>query len=191
MKKVFYTLMLFMALLSIETVLASENISLNVEMPKEVLLGENFTIEVYVNLSRNISGFECSIDVPVYGSEYIRFVNATGNEEIKEKAGEFYRIELKNDSVFITFAILFDEPLNSDFYLITVKGITLKEGNVPIRFEGIASDEEGRAIRLPTVYYNLTIVGSDRDTEKGGGENNIFLWIIEIISNLLRMLFGG
>lgn len=191
MKKVFYTLMLFMALLSIETVLASENISLNVEMPKEVLLGENFTIEVYVNLSRNISGFECSIDVPIYGSEYIRFVNATGNEEIKEKAGEFYRIELKNDSVFITFAILFDEPLNSDFYLITVKGMTLKEGNVPIRFKGIASDEEGRAIRLPTVYYNLTIVESDSDTEKGEGENNVFLWIIEIISNLLRMLFGG
>jgi len=192
MRRALYMLVMFIALLSTETVLASENISLKVDMPKKVVVGEDFTINVDVDLNRSIAGFECTIDLPIYGTEYIHFINATGNEKIKEKAGEFYRIELENDSVFIAFAILFDKPLNTDFHLITVKGKALKEGKVPIRFRAVASDENGTAIRLPTLYYNLTVVGKDKDNnEKTGSEGNIFSWILKSILNLVKMIFGG
>ena len=127
MKKI----LLCILLLSTGTVLALEDISLNVVMPEKVSVGENFTIDVYVNLKRNISGFECSIDIPVYGSEYIRFINVTENLEIKERAGDFYMLNLEDNSVFISFALL-DKPLDSDFHLFTVKGEALKEGNLTV-----------------------------------------------------------
>ena len=190
MKKIFYILALFIALLSTEGVLASENVYLNVDMPKKIEVGKNFTIDVYVNLSRNISGFECSIDTPIYGAEYAQFINATGNEEIKEKAGEFYILNLENNSVFIRFA-LFDQSLNSDFHLITVKGKALKKGNLTIRFTAVASDENGNAIKVSPVTHNLEIVGNNKDNNEKTGEDNIFSWIIEIIQTILRMIFGG
>ncbi|MBW9221842.1 cellulosome anchoring protein cohesin region [Methanothermococcus sp. SCGC AD-155-C09] len=194
MKKVFYIITLFMALLSTEMVLASEDINLNVDTPKEVQVGENFTIDVNVNLNRNISGFECRIETPIYGAKYIKFINATENREIKEKAGEFYMLNLKNNSVFVSFAILFDEPLNSDFHLITVKGKALNEGNLSIRFIAVASDEDGRAIYLPITYYNLTIVGGNQDNDEkidNKKESNIFSKTLEALLNFLRMIFGG
>jgi len=191
MKKIFYILTLFTVLLLTETVLALEDISLNIDMPKKVQVGENFKIDIYVNLNRNISGFECKIDTPIYGVKYIKFINATGNREIKEKAGTFYMLDLKNNSVFISFA-LFDKPLNSDFHLLTVEGKALKEGIVPIKFDAVASDENGRAITLPSITYNLEIVNSSQSinekTESGNG-SNILSWIIEIISNFLKRIF--
>jgi len=193
MKKVFYIITLFMALLSTEMVLASEDITLNIDMPKEVQVGKNFTIDVNVNTDINISGFECRIETPMYGAKYIKFINVTENREIKERAGEFYMLNLKNNSVFVSFA-LFDKPLNSDFHLITIKGKALNKGNLSIRFIAVASDENGRAIRLPSITYNLEIVNSSQSinekTESGKG-SNILSWIIEIISNFLRMIFGG
>jgi len=186
MKKVFYIIIL---LILTEVIFASEDIYLNIDMPKKIKVGNNFTIEVYVNLSKNISGFECSIDIPIYGTEYIQFINVTGNEEIKEKADEFYKINLRNSSIFISF-VLFDKPLNSDFHLLTVKGKALKEGNVTIRFTAIASDEEGRAITLSPIVYNLEIVGNNQDNYKKTDET-IFSWIIKIISNFLKIIFGG
>ena len=191
MKKIFYILTLFTVLLLTETVLALEDISLNIDMPKKVQVGENFKIDIYVNLNRNISGFECKIDTPIYGVKYIKFINATGNREIKEKAGTFYMLDLKNNSVFISFA-LFDKPLNSDFHLLTVEGKALKEGIVPIKFDAVASDENGRAITLPSITYNLEIVNNSQSinekTESGKG-SNILSWIIEIISNFLKRIF--
>ena len=205
MKKVFYLIvLLFIALITVETVLASENITLNVEVPEKILVGENFKIEVYVNLNKDISGFECSINTPIYCEEYIQFRNATENEEIKEKAGEFYQLNLKNNSVFISFA-LFSKPLNSDFHLITIEGKGLKKGTVPIKFDAKASDENGKTIKLPPITYNLKIVSSDdqnnnvkiinnenqnNDNEKGENKNNIFITIIKAILNFFKMIFG-
>jgi len=181
-------LLLYILLLSTGTVLALEDISLNVVIPEKVSVGENFTIDVYVKLKRNISGFECSIDTPIYGSEYIRFIDVTENLELKERAGNFYMLNLENDSVFISFALL-DKPLGSDFHLFTVKGEALKEGNLTVRVTVVASDEEGNAIRLPPLTYKLEIVGGNQDKKEK--EENIFSWIIEIISSLLRRIFGG
>ena len=192
MKKIFCILTLFMVLLLTQRVLALEDISLNIDIPKEVRVGENFKIDVYVNLSRNVSGFECKIDTPIYVVKYIKFTNATGNREIKEKAGEFYMLDLKNNSVFISF-ILFDKPLNSDFHLITVEGKALKEGVVSIKFDAVVSDENGRAIRLSPITYNLEVVNSGQDINEkteSGKESNIFSWIIEIILNFLKTIFG-
>ncbi|MBW9220680.1 cellulosome anchoring protein cohesin region [Methanothermococcus sp. SCGC AD-155-M21] len=194
MKKVFYIITLFMALLSTEMVLALEDINLNIDMPKEVKVGENFTIGVNVNTDRNISGFEYRIETPMHGAKYIKFINATENREIKEKAGEFYILNLKENSVFVSFA-LFDRPFNSDFHLITIKGKALNKGNLSIRFIAVASDEDGRAIKLPPITYNLKVVGSDKDNnEKTDGEetgSNIFSRIVGAILNFLRMIFGG
>jgi len=212
MKKVLYVA-LFISLMVVETVLASENISLSVEMPEKITVGENFRIEVYINLNRNISGFECSINTPIYGGEYIQFINAIENEEIKEKAGEFYQLNLTNKSVFISFA-LFSKPINSDFHLITVEGKGLKEGVVPIKFDAKASDENGiNTIKLSPITYNLEIVSSDdqnnyeerksdnnevkisndnqnKDNEKREDEENIFIKIIKAILNFFKMIFG-
>ncbi|AXI25385.1 cellulosome anchoring protein cohesin region [Methanofervidicoccus sp. A16] len=190
MKKIFPISILFVVLLLVEGVLASENIYLKVDMPKKIEIGKNFTIDVDVNLNRNISGFECKIDTPIYGAECIQFINATGNEKIKEKAGRFYLLDLKNNSVFIRFVLL-DKPLNSDFHLITVKGRALKKGNLTIRFSAVASDENGNAIKISPVTYHLEIVGNSQDSSKKTEDNNVFSWIIEIISNILRMIFGG
>jgi len=194
MKKIFYIITLFMALLSTEMVLASEDINLNIDMPKEVQVGENFTIDVNVNLNRNISGFECRIETPIYGAKYIKFINATENREIKEKAGEFYMLNLKNNSVFVSFAILFDEPLNSDFHLITIKGKALNEGNLSIRFIAVASDEDGRAIKPSPITYNLKIIDNNQKnsekTDDGETESNIFSRMVEAILNFLRIIFG-
>ncbi|GBF36271.1 hypothetical protein [Methanofervidicoccus abyssi] len=100
-------------------------------------------------------------------------------------------LDLKNNSVFISFAI-FDKPLNSDFHLLTVEGKALKEGIVPIKFDAVASDENGRAITLPSITYNLEIVNNSQSinekTESGKG-SNILSWIIEIISNFLKRIF--
>jgi len=193
MRKIFYLTILLTTLLSIETVLALENIGLDIEMPKKVQVGENFTIDVYVKLSENITGLECKIDTPVYGTNYIKFTNVTENKEIKEKAGDFYIVDLKDNSVFISFA-LFDKPLNSDFHLITVEGRALKEGIVPIKFNAVVSDKDGKAIRISPIIYNLEIVSSDHggnEKTENNKESSIFSWIIEVIRNFLKMIFSG
>ena len=193
MKRIFYTIALFIPILSTEIVLASEDINLNVNMPREIQIGENFTIDVNINLNRNISGFECSIETPINGAKYVKFTNITENREIKERAGEFYMTNLKDNSVSISFA-LFDKPLNSDFHLITINGKALNEGNLSIRFTAVASDEDGRAIKLSPITYNLEIVGDNRDSKKTDNEkteNSIFSKILEVLWNFLRMVFGG
>jgi len=189
MKKVLYILII--TLLTVEVVLASEDINLNVDMPKKVVVGENFKIKIYVNLNRSISGFECKINIPIYGTENIQFINATGNEKIKEKAGKFYQLDLTNNSVFISFA-LFTEPLNSNFYLVTVEGKALKKGVVPIEFDVKASDENGRTIGLSPITYNLEIVdGNNQNNDYEKKENeNIFIMIIKAILNFFKVIFG-
>ncbi|MBW9224087.1 hypothetical protein KKP90_05905 [Methanothermococcus sp. SCGC AD-155-E23] len=203
MKKIYWLLAL-LVVLSVEEVLASENVSLEIKMPKKVEVGEDFTIDVYVRLKGNISGLECKIHTPVYGVNHIKFINVTENREIKERAGEFYILELENNSLFLTFA-LFDKPLNSTFHLLRVKGKALKEGIIPIRFEATVSDEKGNANKLSPITYNL-VIGDIRKSEEERGErgippeveekgkkknNNILSWIIEVIWSFLRKIFGG
>lgn len=187
MKRVIYIATLFMALLSMGAVFGSGGVYLNVDIPEEIEVGENFTVDVYVNLNRNISGFECSIDTSIHGTGRIQFINATEDEEIKKKAGNFYIVNLKNNSVFISFA-LFDKPINSDFHLITVKGKALKEGNLTVRFTAVASDDEGRSIKIPPVTYNIEIVGNNQVNNENTDDGNILSWII---GSILKILFGG
>jgi len=201
MRKISCLLILLTILLFTDTTLALENVSLEIEMPKKVQIGEDFTIDIYVKSNENISGFECRIDTPVYGREYIKFIGVSENEEIKKKAGDFYKLELKNSSLSLSFA-LFDKPLNSTFRLVTVKVKGLKEGVVPIRFHVVVSDENGNTVKLSPIIYNLEIGDGNKISSKEWeiGESNrgktgdkkdrgILTWIIEVIRDFLKKIF--
>ncbi len=189
-------LITILSILLLPSVLAiSENLNLNVDMPKEVSIGEDFTINLTVNVDNtNISGFECLIKVP---GEGIKIMNISENEKIKKDAGQFYKLKKDNSSLFVSFAT-FGEPINSDFHLITIKAKALKSGDMPISFEPKASDENGKGISINKEIINLKIINNESSEninnnigDKKNTNNNFLTSLINGIISFLGSIFGG
>ncbi len=187
MKKMIIFITLF--ILSIPVALAN-NISLNVDAPHKVCKGDNFTIDVDVNLKNtSIAGFECTVKMPIGEYNRVKIINITGNDEIKKESGKFYRIDMKNSSVFISFAT-FEKPLTSDFHLMTIKAVALKEGNVSFMFKPIASDENGKRILIATKSVNFTVINNANKSGESFNEHSSSS-IIDVIINFLKSILGG
>ncbi|MDK2986924.1 hypothetical protein [Methanothermococcus thermolithotrophicus] len=186
MKKII--LVIALSILLIPMVLA-DDVSLNVNMPNEVNKGDNFTINIDVNVkNKDISGFECTVKIPIENVDNINITSITGNEEIKKEAGKFYEIKKKDSLVSIRFAT-FGTPLNSDFHLMTINAVALKEGNVSFTFESIASDENGQRIPVDKKTTDLIIIDNNNKTVESS--ENFLSSIINAIMNFLKSILGG
>ncbi|WP_292460628.1 cellulosome anchoring protein cohesin region [Methanothermococcus sp.] len=173
------------------------SISLDINMPKKVNVGDNFTINIDVNVNKNIniSGFECTVRIPLQNIGSVKITNVTGNEEIKKEAGKFYQIKYDNNTAFIKFAT-FEKPINSNFHLMTINAVPLKEGNISFTFRPIASDENGYHIvpnpKIKTIYL---MVVNNRDNNNsnilGKSNENFLSTIINAIKNFLKSIIGG
>ncbi|WP_421077527.1 cellulosome anchoring protein cohesin region [Methanothermococcus sp. Ax23] len=185
MKKTVFFITIF--LLSIPIVLA-DDVNLNVDMPNKVSKGDNFTINIDVNLkNKDILGFECTVKIPIEKVDDIKITGIAGNEELKKEAGKFYEIKKKDSSVSIRFTT-FGKPLNSDFHLMTINATALKEGNVTFTFKSIASDENGHRIPVDKKTTDLIIVDNNKTVES---DENFLLSIIDAITNFLKSILGG
>ena len=184
MKKIIFFIAL--SVLSIPMVLA-DDIQLNVDMPNKVNKGDNFTIDINVNLKNcEIAGFECAMKLPIEDVDNIKIGRVIENEQIKKDAGKLYEIRKGDSAVLIKFTT-FENPLNSDFHLMTINAVALKEGNVSITFKSRASDENGNSIPVEKTV-NLEIIDNNK-TETSN--RNVLSSIIESLTNFLKSILGG
>ena len=159
--------------------------SLDIQMPSEVKVGDEFDIILNVKNNQPIAGFECSITVPYN----LKIVNFSGNSEIKKMAGKFYQEKITDNGCIVKFA-LFKNPITTDFYVgkITVKVLSYND-NTRIKIVSKGSDEEGNKIDIFSGYIQLKIKKENNSEEKSKETKGILAAIIEFIKRLLGL--GG
>jgi hypothetical protein len=152
--------------------------SLNVQIPGEVKVGDEFNITLNVGNNQPIAGFECNVRVPYN----LKIVNFSGNEDIKNMAGKYYQEKITNNSCTVKFAV-FDNPLKSDFYVgkITVKVLSYNN-NTNIKISSKGSDEDGNGVNMFNGDVNVKIKEESIKSEKKG--------LLEMIIDFIKQLLG-
>ena len=157
--------------------------SLDIQMPKEVKVGDEFDIILNVKNNQSIAGFECSITLPYN----LKIVNFSGNSEIKKMAGKFYQEKVTDNSCVIKF-VLFENPITTDFYVgrITVKVLSYND-NTRIKIISKGSDEDGNKIDIFSGDIQLKIKKENNKEEKPKNESK---GILAAIIDFIKQLFG-
>ncbi|MBA2840963.1 hypothetical protein HNP87_001495 [Methanococcus maripaludis] len=157
---------------------------LEIEMPEEITAGDLFTIEVNVKNNVEVCGFECELKIPLEEQDNFEIVNVTGNNEIGEKAGQFYEIKTTKSGVLNRFTV-FDEPVAEDFHAFTVQLKALNSGDNTITFVSECADMDGNAIPVDTVEKELTVlVNPELELKNNDSLSNL-------IKSILNFFFGG
>jgi len=155
--------------------------SLDIQMPSEVKVGEEFNITLNVKNNQPIAGFECSVTLPYN----LKIINFSGNSEIKKMAGKFYQEKVTDNQYIVKFA-LFKNPITTDFYVgtITVKVLNYNN-NTRIKIVSKGSDEEGNKIDIFSgdVQLNIKKEGNEKPKDETKG-------ILATIIDFIKRLFG-
>ncbi|EHP84863.1 hypothetical protein [Methanotorris formicicus] len=159
--------------------------SLNIEIPKEVKVGDEFNITLNVKNDQSIVGFECSVNVP----HNLKITSFSGNQDIKKMAGKFYEEKMTNNSCIVKF-VVFDNPLKSDFYVgrVTVKVLDY-DNSTRIKIVSKGSDENGNKIDIFSGDVELKVKKENETSEKKGFLDMIAGFISSII-DVIKRLFG-
>ena len=154
--------------------------SLDLEMPKEVKVGDEFNITINVKNNQSIVGFECSVNVP----HNLKIINFSGNPKIKEMAGKYYQEKCSNNSCIVKF-IVFENPLKTDFYVgkLTVKVLNYNN-NTRIKTVLKGSDENGDSIDIFSGDVELKIKENKDKLQQE--KKGIFEMIIDFIKRLFE-----
>lgn len=176
MKVTRYVKLLMLLIVTLTSVYAT---SLEIQMPKEVKVGDEFNITLNVKNNQSIAGFECNVYVP----RNLKIIGFSGNETIKKMAKKFYEEKITNNSCLVKFAI-FKNPIKTDFYVgrITVKVVGY-DNNTKIRIISKGSDENGNRIDIYSGDIQLKI---KKEIKKEETKNESFL---DMIINFLKKLF--
>jgi hypothetical protein len=152
---------------------------LNIQIPEDVKVGDEFNIALNVENNQSIVGFECEIRVPYN----LKIVNFSGNDSIKKMAGKFYQERITNNSCTAKF-VVFDNPIKSDFYAgnITVK-VVKYNNNTHIKISSKCSDEDGNGVNVFDEDMKIKIKKEEiAKSEKKG--------ILGIIIDFMKQLLG-
>ncbi|ABR54045.1 hypothetical protein Mevan_0134 [Methanococcus vannielii SB] len=186
MKKILLTVIMSLILIQISFAASPADITvLDVQMPKEVSLGDEFDILISLNSKKELSGFEFEFSIPSNSRDKYEIISVTDNAELRTLAGQFYETKYTKSSVKNWF-ILTEEPITGNHHILTVKVKTLHPGTFQLNFKSTGADTEGNEVPITQVSKEITVSGN-LNSEDSKSENAIS----RFINYILSFFFGG
>ncbi|ABR55709.1 cellulosome anchoring protein cohesin region [Methanococcus aeolicus Nankai-3] len=164
---------------------ASSAFASNVEVncPSEVNVGDTFDIVITIKNNESLSGFECQVNVP----DNLKIINVLENDDIRKKASNYYKNDFSDRNGIISF-MLINEPMQSDFYLATIKVKVLKDSsNTTIHITPKAADKDANEIKMNNINLKLNVIDNINDNSENNANEGIFSKIISFFKKLLGL----